>query len=111
MRLNRIISTAWIVALAIFTCVAANPIQESPSHEIHAGMIMPAREISPGLYQHQFEHVADDGVKTSLSYLARKVKHLIELADTKVGFVALKCRRGSIVEVTVTNSSAPPFGP
>jgi hypothetical protein len=108
MRVNRIISTAWIVALALFTCVAANPSPKPPiEHEIHAGLNKPAKEISPGLYQHEFEHVANDGVKTSLAYLARKVKHLVELADSEVGFVALKCRQGNIVEMTVTNSTAP----
>ena len=96
-----------IVALAIFTSVAAFPIQEGTLPEIHAGLNKPVREVSPGLYHHEFEHVAFDGVKTAFAYRARRVEHLVELGDSEVGFVGLKCRQGSIVEVTVKNLSAP----
>ena len=55
-------------------------------------------EISPGLYRHEFEHVAKDGIRTSISYLARKVKHLVHLDDAEVGLVSIvsrwRCRRG-----------------
>ena len=43
------------------TVVANSGQDQDASHDIRAGINMPAKEISPGLYQHQFEHFADDG--------------------------------------------------
>lgn len=59
------------------------------------------------MYEHDFEHIDADGVKTSFSYVAHKVKHLVHLSDREVGFLNAKCRNGELVEITVSNSSAP----
>ena len=81
---------------------------DSTTRKIHAGINSPAKEISPGLYSHDFEHITDDGTRTSISYLARKVKHLVHLADVEVGVVSVTCQEGVVVQVVVTNASAPP---
>ena len=103
-------SLVFVAAIALLTGAAAKeiPTTDSLTREIHAGVNAPAKEISPGLYSHEFEHVAKDGIRTSISYLARKVKHLVHLDDAEVGLVSLTCQDGDVVEVTVTNASAPP---
>ena len=104
-----------IVLIAAITLLVGAVAQENPStadstiRKIHAGINAPAKEISPGLYSHDFEHVTDDGTRTSISYLARKVKHLVHLADVEVGLVSVTCQEGVVVEVVVTNASAPPL--
>ena len=99
-----------IVANTMLVGVSA---QETPSadpttRKIHEGVNAPAKEISPGMYSHEFEHVGEDGTRTYLSYVARKVNHLVHLDDAKVGLISVMCDHGSIVEVTVKNESAPP---
>ena len=74
---------------------------------IQAGLRAPAREFYPGRYRHDFEHVDAGGIRTSFSYTAHKVKHLIQLGDTRVGFVSAKCLRGDLTEITVTNLTEP----
>jgi hypothetical protein len=99
----------WLVFLATIAHVCATGLpNKDETDAIHAGFNTPAKEISPGLYQHSFEHNSEDGVKTSVSYLARAVKHLVHLANPEIGLVSLRCQDGNVVEVTVTNSSAPP---
>lgn len=99
-----------LTATALLVGVLATeiPSTDPTIRKIHAGVNAPAKEISPGLYSHEFEHVAEDGIRTSISYLARKVKHLVHLDDDKIGLVSVTCHDGDIVEVTVTNASAPP---
>ena len=103
-------SIVFVAAIALFVGAVAKEIPgtEWTARKIHAGVNAPAKEISPGLYSHEFEHVAEDGIRTSISYLARKVKHLVHLDAAEIGLVSVTCRDGDIVEVTVTNASAPP---
>ena len=103
-------SIVFVAAIALFVGAVAKEIPgtEWTARKIHAGVNAPAKEISPGLYSHEFEHVAEDGIRTSISYIARKVKHLVHLDAAEIGLVSVTCRDGDIVGVTVTNASAPP---
>lgn len=99
-----------IVANTMLVGVSAQeiPSADPTTRKIHEGVNAPAKEISPGMCSHEFEHVGEDGTRTYLSYVARKVNHLVHLDDAKVGLVSVMCEHGSIVEVTVKNESAPP---
>lgn len=103
-------SIVFVAAIALFDKAVADEIPgtEWTDRKIHAGVNAPAKGIiSPGLHSDEFEHVAEDGIMTSLSYITRTVKHLVHLGAAKFGLVSVTFRDGDLVQVIVTNASAP----